>query len=237
MAQTDSSSDAVPLNFKTNTSLLQLCAGGNIPVAWYSKTSEPFEDVFVNDFESFNINLYYSHKIKPTVSIAGGINFISKQFDYINFHAAYLKKYGDSVSINIFLYRHLSIYIGAQYAFVETKKINFSGYLGFGGMYTFKPQEEMNSISFNRLNPSGTYYKGGRHEVGGSFEGLFIATLDLRYNAGRDLFFLASASFVQSQINYKVVETDNVTKTDRDFITKPLQMSNISFSVGVGTFF
>ena len=232
-AQTDTNEVYIAKDFTTYTSFLQFGVGNNVPIGAYGSSKHPFKSSFATSTLSkgFCASALYSQKVKQRYGFEVGAAFIRNGNKWQDFEEAYQKEIGDTATIGIFLYEHLSVYGGANYN-ISNKYFLFTASIGLGALYTKNLGEYGVSI-----RTSGTNYSGGRMYIPNSIMPMFYSSVSLKYYLGNEFFIVGNCDFTYSFYHIEVTERKSWDIPETTYLKRNLTITNLACSIGVGTLF
>lgn len=230
----DTSEAYVNKNFSTYSSSFQFSLGQNLTVGSYGNSKTHFSDAYATtyDFFQLSVNALYTKKIKKRYGFEVGAEFFRNNFDWRKFNNSYLETTGDTMSVGMFFYEHLSLFGGANYNFVKGK-LMITANAGAGILYNFPVRGDgIVGVTVSRTSIDG--YRGGNMKIMPGIMPMFYSGLNLKYYLGNEFYIVANSHFTYSLLKINVTEKINF-RDEREYLDKTISINNISLSLGVGT--
>lgn len=241
-AQTDTSEVYISKDFTNYSSFLQFGLGNNIPIGAYGNSKHPFKSSFASAAEPTGIcvSAKYVQKLKNHFGFEVGIGFFRNRFKPKDFAKAYLKETGDSAGVmNPFLYEHFNVFFGGNYN-IAFKDFLLSANIGVGVLYTesLGKYGEGESVSISKgINSSANSFKGGNLYIPRSYMPMYYGGVSFKYNLGNEFFIVGNCDFIYSLYRIEVTEKAGWNKPETTYFKRNLTITNLAFTIGVGTLF
>lgn len=241
-AQADTAAPYVYKDFITYKAFLQVSVGTNVPVGAYGNDKTPFKSSYASGVlanGSICISAKYAKKIKNRFGFEVGVGFFRNRFNYKDFKDSYLRNMGDTVKDgNYFLYEHLTLGGGGNYS-IGNENFLLSTYLGAGVLYTksLGKYGEGEGLQISRATGNNSNYGGGGVYIPKSYMPMFYSGVSVKYNLGDEFFLVGNCDFVYSFYRFELTERAGLGRPETTYLKRNLTITNLSFSIGVGTMF
>ncbi len=238
-AQTDTNEVYIAKDFTNYTSLLYLSLGSNVPIGAYGSSKHPFKSSFASSAEPTGIcvNAKYVQKVRNHYGFEVGIGFFRNRFKDRDFRNAYLKEIGDTIGTNAFLYEHFSVFGGGNYS-IAYKDFLLTANMGLGVLYTKKLGKygEGEGLTIDKGVGTTNTFKGGSLYIPKSFMPMFYSGVSFKYNLGNEFFITGNCDFTYSLYRIEIIE-EGWRIPKRSYLKTNLSITNLAFSIGLGTLF